>query len=108
MGVPPGALANSRPSGGLGDFVGITLASPLESGAAQGSGGSFTLTALSPVFDPTAIAISDLRLYWGFNTGQTTQPFGTFQSNAVPEPSAYAALLGLVAFGCVALRRRAL
>ena len=83
----------------------------LISGTTQGSGASFTLTnAAGPVFDLSTISRTDLRLYWGFNTGDTRQPFGEFQSNAVavPEPSAYAALLGLAAFGCVALRRRAL
>ena len=83
-------------------FSGATLVS----GATQGSGASFTLSASSPVFDPSAIAIADLRLHWGTN-GESVQPYGTFQSNAVvPEPSAYGALLGLAALGCVALRRR--
>ena len=80
--------------------------SNLISGTTQGSGASFTLTASSPVFDPSAIVIADLRLHWGVS-GESVQPFGIFQSNAiVPEPSAYAALLGLAALGCVVLRRR--
>ena len=91
----------------LGSRINLHFDGELVSGTTQGSGSSVTLITSSPAFDPSAIALTDLRLHWGINTGQSAQPFGTFQSNAVaPEPSAYAALLGLAALGCVALRRR--
>ena len=102
-------LSESLASGDfdLGSRIRLAFASPLVSGTTRGSGGSFTVS--DPRLNLSGVSISDLRLHWGFNTGQTTQPFGVFQSNAVvPEPSAYAALLGLAALGCVALRRRAL
>ena len=87
----------------------LNFSGNLISGTTQSSGASFTLTAGSPVFDPSAIAIADLAFRWGYND-EPVQPYGVFQSNAVavPEPSAYAALIGLAALGCVALRRRAL
>ena len=103
----PQATADSSQLDAFGDFIRLPFPQALISGTTQGSGESFTLAFSAPIFDPSAIAITDLNLRWGFDTGQTTQPFGTFQSNAVvPEPSAYAALIGLAALGCVALRRR--
>ena len=89
----------------LGNFVQLPFNSDLTSGTTRGSGATFTLTPAAGTFDPSAITISDLALSWGYN-GESGQPFGTLQSNAIPEPSAYAALLGLAALGCVALRRR--
>ena len=98
--------SNALSSGGLASRINLTFGNNLESGVTQGSGATFTLTAASPVFDPTAVLIPQLRLHWGFNS-ETSQPFGVFQSNAiVPEPSAYAALIGLAALGCVARRRQ--
>ena len=96
----------------FGDRLLLGFDSDLTIGVTQGSGGNVTLVQAQPgtsaSFNPSAIAITDLRLHWGYD-GEPGQPFGAFQSNAVvPEPSAYAALIGLAALGCVALRRRAL
>ena len=105
----PRATSNSAALDGFGDYILVPFSGDLISGTTQGSGASFTLTGNPGVFDLSTISSTDLSLHWGFNSGQTTQPFGVFQSNAVvPEPSTYAALIGLAALGCVALRRRAL
>ena len=104
--LPTSRIASTLDGSGVGSRILLDFDSDLMSGVTQGSGGSFTLAAASSIFDPSVISITDLRLHWGVNDGQSGQPFGTFQSNAIPEPSAYAALLGLAALGCVALRRR--
>ena len=72
-----------------------------------------TPAALVYQFDSADIA-ANISSFAGAGTALTITDGGGFQSqgvsfqlSAVPEPSAYAALAGILALGCVMLRRRA-
>jgi len=107
--------ANARSqsiAGDHGDYMRMEFDFVLDA-TTPGSDTSFTLTAPDDIFDVAAVGQGDyLQLYWGYEGGGTaqTQPFGTFQSDAVlalahlPEPGTGSLLL-LGGLG-LAFRRR--
>ncbi|MDP0496461.1 MAG: PEP-CTERM sorting domain-containing protein [Verrucomicrobiota bacterium JB024] len=70
----------------------------------SGTGTFVTFTSESTVFDTSYTG--DLTLGWGYN-GESSTPFGTIQSStAVPEPSTYAGLGGILILGVILATRR--
>lgn len=91
----------------MGDYLSLTFSDDLASSITTGTGNVITITSAANHFNPAAVNDgSNLQLAWGINTGETSQPFGAFQSNVVgiPEPASSGLLLlgGLA----LALRRR--
>ena len=98
----------------MGDWLAIGFATPLTSGdVATGVSNTFTdsqlnFAALPGPLTPAGV-YADLQLAWGTNGNNSV---GTVQSSgAIPEPSAYAALIGsglglLMIVRCIRGRRR--
>lgn len=65
------------------------------------AGSTFTISETG-LFNPSAI--SEMQLYWGLHDTPTS---GSLQSSvAVPEPSTYAIIFGVIGLGFVLFRRR--
>lgn len=88
------------------DFVRIVFGSSLVTGATA----SGTITASFPAntFDIAALQATSLAVYWGADASvhPNSGALQTTLTSAVPEPSTYAALIGITALGLVAWRRR--